>query len=128
MQHDPQVTWRNIDPTDAERELVDDKISQLDSFSDQLLRCRVMVETPHPHGRTGNLAHVRIDMTLPGRELVVRRDPPEHQAHEELHVAIRDAFNAARRQLVDHTAKVRDQIRREGAATKREGAPEPPLG
>jgi cold shock CspA family protein len=42
---------------------------------------------------------VRIDLTVPGQELVVSRDPAENQAHTDAYVAVRDAFDAAKRQL-----------------------------
>ena len=54
----------------------------------------MLVEVPHRHQHKGVLYNVRIDMTAPGGELVVKREPAE-----DLYVAIRDAFDAARRQL-----------------------------
>jgi cold shock CspA family protein len=55
--------------------------------------------------------HVRIDLTVPGDELVVSRDPGKDQAHEDVYVAIRDAFDAARRQLEDHARQQRLQVK-----------------
>jgi hypothetical protein len=47
--------------------------------------------------RQGTIYHVRVDLTAPGGEVVVNREPGEDHTHEDLHVAIRDAFDAARR-------------------------------
>jgi cold shock CspA family protein len=71
----------------------------------------VAVETPHRHHHRGNLFHVRIDITVPGRELVVGRSPAAHHAHEDVYVAIRDAFRAAARQLEDHARLVRGEVK-----------------
>ena len=112
VEHDLQITWRNIEPDEQLETLVRDRAAQLERYFDRLLRCRVMVEMPHRHGQEGNLVHVRIDMTVPGREIVVGRHPDAHQQHENAKVAIRDAFKAARRQLQDHARKIRGDVKR----------------
>lgn len=62
-----------------------------------------MVEAPHQHHRQGNIYHVRINLTLPGEELVIDR-ASQNQSHENLYVAIRDAFAVAQRQLKNYAA------------------------
>ena len=49
-----------------------------------------------------NLYHVRVDLALPGHQIVAGREPALHRAHEDVYVAIRDAFDAVRRRLEDH--------------------------
>jgi cold shock CspA family protein len=75
------------------------------------MSCRVVVEAQHQHHHKGNLYHVRVDITVPGHELVVSRDPKDHQAHQDVYVAIRDAFDAARRQLEDYARKLRGDVK-----------------
>jgi hypothetical protein len=53
---------------------------KLDKFYDRIMRCDVVVEAHHKHHHKGNLYHVRIDLTVPGSELVVNREPDEHHA------------------------------------------------
>lgn len=79
-----------------------ERIAALESFSDRITSCRVVVEPSSGRHRVGNPYHVRIDVVVPGREIVVRRDPPQDRSREDVHVAIRDAFDAARRQIEDH--------------------------
>ena len=55
------------------------------------------VEGPHKHHHQGNLYAVRIDLRYAGGEVVASRDPSAHHAHEDVHVAVRDALKAARR-------------------------------
>ena len=59
----------------------------------------------------GGVYHVRVDLTVPGREIVVSRDPAENHAHEDVYVAIRDAFDATRRQLEDHVREIRADVK-----------------
>jgi cold shock CspA family protein len=74
------------------------------------LRCHVVVEAPHRRHRTGRRYHVRVRLTVPGEELVVSRDPGRDEPHEDVYVAIRDSFHAARRRLEDY---VRRNLRRD---------------
>jgi hypothetical protein len=61
--------------------------------------------------RQGTIYHVRVDLTAPGGEVVVNREPGEDHTHEDLHVAIRDAFDAARRRLQDRMRRLDRQTK-----------------
>ena len=79
------------------------------------MSCRVAVEAPHKHHHKGKLYHVRINITVPDKELVVSREPDQHHAHEDVYVAIRDAFDAMRRQLEDYARRRRGKVKRHEA-------------
>ena len=64
----------------------------------------MVVESPHKHQHKGNTYHVRIELSVPGDEIVVTRDP-QSAAHEDLSIALRDAFTAAQRQLQAYVEK-----------------------
>ena len=121
-----QIKFHNVPPSQAIEDNIREKASKLDSFYDRIISCRVMLEAPHRHHRKGKAYEVRIDITVPGGELVINRAPkrlkaaksglaelPEtrlieshkpgkHSAHADVYVAIRDAFNAAGRKLQDY--------------------------
>ncbi len=101
-----QITARNVSPSEAVKEAIFERAASLEQFSDRIMGCRVMVEAPHRHHHQGVQYNVRIDLTVPGAELVVK-----HQAHEDIYVAIRDAFNAARRQLEEYERRVRGVVK-----------------
>jgi len=90
------MTFRNMPPSQAVEAQVRDRAAKLDLFYDKIMACRVVVEAPHRRHHKGKLYHVRIDMTVPGGELVVKREPSRHAAHEDPYVAIRDALAIAR--------------------------------
>jgi ribosomal subunit interface protein len=106
MQLPLQITFRNMEQSDDIEAQIRQRAKQLDQFSDHIMSCRVVVEAAHRHQHKGRIYHVRVDLKVPGEEIVVKRDPAEHHAHEDIHVAIRDAFDAARRQLEDHVRRV----------------------
>lgn len=101
MQQPLQITFRDIPHSDAVEANIREHAEKLDQFYNSIMSCRVMVEAPHGHHHQGTLYHVRIDLTVPGKELIANRAPSEHHAHEDVYVSIRDAFDAARRQLQD---------------------------
>ena len=107
MQTPPQITFRGIDSSPAIREDVHAKLTKLETFYDRITSCRVLIEASHRRHNKGNLYHVRIDLRVPGNELVVKRDPAQHAEHEDVFIAIRDAFNEAKRQLQDHIQRQR---------------------
>ena len=135
-----QITFRNMPPSQAIEDNIREKVSKLEYFYDRIMSCRVIVEAPHRHHRKGKAYEVRIDLTVPGGELVINRapkrlkaaesrlpepearlieshEPTKHAAHADVYVAIRDAFNAAGRKLQDHAR------RRSGAVKLHESPP-----
>lgn len=109
MKQDLQITFKDMPSSTAVEARIREHAAELDRFHDAIIRCRVVVERPHRHARQGNLYAVHIVLTIPGHELVVGREPTQHHAHEDVYVAIRDAFEAAKRQLQDHVGRDRRQ-------------------
>lgn len=111
MQIPLQFTLRDMPSSPAVEAAVREKAEKLELFFDRITSCRVLIEAAHRHRHKGNLYHVRIDITVPGNEIVVKRDPAEHAEHEDIYVAIRDAFDAARRQLQTFSARRRGEVK-----------------
>ena len=106
MQLPLQVTLRDISPSEAIEAYIRERAAKLEQFYDRIMSCRVVVEAPVRHHRKGGPYKVRIDLTVPGDELVVDR-----QVDEDLYVAIRDAFHAARRKLEDYARRQRGAVK-----------------
>jgi len=106
-----QITFRDVPRSAALEADIREKAAKLDQFYEKVMACRVVVERPHGHHHKGELFHVRIDMTVPDNEIVINRGPDQHQAHEDPYVAVRDAFDAARRQLQDYARKQRGDVK-----------------
>jgi cold shock CspA family protein/ribosome-associated translation inhibitor RaiA len=97
MESPVQITTHDFPlPKDIATE-IREKAAHLETYYKGIVRCHVVVEAPVGHHRRGGPYNVRIDLTVPGSELVVNR-----QDNEELRVAVRDAFDAMRRRLEDH--------------------------
>lgn len=112
MKLQPQITARNLELSEFIKEDIKERAEKLDKFYDRIMHCRVVVEVPHQHMHEGISYNVRIDITVPGSELVIKREP-----NIDLDVAIRDAFDAARRKLEDFSRKKRGDVKRHEEAT-----------
>jgi thioredoxin reductase len=108
----PQITYRDVRQTEALDRSIRSSIKRLERYHPNILGCRIAVEAPHRHQRKGRHYRVRIDLTVPGKELVVGHHPQLSPAHEDLSVALRDAFRAARRELQDHAGTRRGDATR----------------
>jgi ribosome-associated translation inhibitor RaiA/cold shock CspA family protein len=106
-----QVAFRNMEPSAAVETKIQERAGQLEWFYPHIMSCRVVVEAHHKHHHQGNLYHVRIDLKVPDTEIVASRDPGEHHAHEDVFVAVRDAFDAVRRQLEDYARRHRGEVK-----------------
>ena len=106
-----QLKFRNMDPSPAIEAAVQKHVDKLKLFNGDIISCRVAIESPHKHQYKGKLYHVVVDVRLPGKEIVVSRAPDDQQAHEDVYVAIRDAFDAARRQIQDYARMRRAKVK-----------------
>lgn len=106
-----QIAFRNMQASDAVEARIRARAAALERFADDLVSCRVAVELQARHRHQGNLFRVRIDLKVPGRELVAGGGHDIDHAHEDVYVAIRDAFDAARRQLEDHARRRRGDVK-----------------
>ena len=111
MQLPLQVVFRNMEPSAAVETKIRERAEQLEHLYSPIMSCRVAVEAHHKHHHQGNLYHVRIDLKVPNAEIVASRDPGEHHAHEDVFVAVRDAFDAVRRRLEDYARHRRGDVK-----------------
>jgi ribosomal subunit interface protein len=102
-----EITSRNIELTEEIKDLIHDKAGKLDSIYDDIIRCRVVVEIPHRSQQSGEQYNARIDITVPGGEVVVKREP-----NDDLYAAIVDSFDVAERRLKEYAEKQRGDVKR----------------
>ncbi|HYA21018.1 MAG TPA: HPF/RaiA family ribosome-associated protein [Burkholderiales bacterium] len=96
MQVPLQITFRNFPRSDAVEARIREKVAKLEEFYSRITSCRVVVEQRDRHHHQGKQFTVRLDIRVPGHELAIDRDH-----HEDIYVAVRDAFDAAARKLED---------------------------
>lgn len=93
------VIFHSMEPSEAVRQRGEALLQRLARLSPGIMRGKMVIEGRHRHHHQGNLYHVTIRLHLPGLDVEVTHDPELNHAHEDVYVAMRDAFRAARRQL-----------------------------
>jgi len=117
MRFPVQITWRDMAPSTAVGAKIREEAAKLEEFYDRITSCRVTVEIPRRYRSGEYQFHIRIDLTVPGAEIVANHEPTLHSSlrrtegeehakgqelsalHKDVYVAIRDAFKTARRKL-----------------------------
>jgi ribosomal subunit interface protein len=112
MQVPLDIQFRNMSASEAVDAAVRRRVAKLEHLAGQLISCRVTIEAPHRHHRQGNLFSVSVDLHQSGRETLANRTPQSSREHEDVYVALRDAFNAAKRQVIKHLRTQRGDVKR----------------
>ena len=94
-----QITFRDMDHSDALEAYVRQRVSKLETLSARITGCHVAVESPHRHKQSGRQYRVRVDLTVPGGELVVSNAQGDDVANQDAYAAIDEAFDEAKRRL-----------------------------
>lgn len=102
-----QINLRGIPQSPALESSIQKRAEKLERFFNRISSCRVTVESTQKHKRQGKLYTAHIDITVPGKELVVT-----HKKNEDVYLAIRDAFNAIAKQLENHARKQRRDVKK----------------
>ena len=129
MQLPPTITFRGIEPSAALEAEIRTRINKLETYYRSIVGCRVLVEFAQRHHETGNRYHVRIDLTVPGEEIVVAHEAGLHATAQDVdaekatkeaetdperkhaRVAVRQAFDIARRRLQDYGRRQRRTVK-----------------
>lgn len=106
-----QITFRGLPPSEPIEARVRERVDKLDSLYDRISRCHVLIDTPHAHHHKGHLYEIHITIRVPQHDIVVSHASEANHAHEDAYVAVRDAFDAATRQLEDYVRRRRDTLK-----------------
>jgi ribosomal subunit interface protein len=106
MQLPLQVSLHGIASSDALQNAIREKAEKLDRYYDHIVSCRVVLSLEGRHKRHGRQFTAHIDLKLPGGEIAVT-----HEHDEDLQAALREAFDAARRQLEDYSRQQRGDVK-----------------
>lgn len=106
MQQPVQITFKDLDQSDELTELIHEKTDKLQQFFENIISCHVVVEQTQKHKNQGKLNNVRINLGVPGKELIVTNNE-----NENVYIAVRDAFDNLRRQLEDHARKTHGEVK-----------------
>jgi hypothetical protein len=125
------ISFRNMGVSAVLEDEIRGRVAWLESFYPRIVGCRVVLEVPHRHRRRGRLLHVRIEVSLPGEDVIVnhaptldttersmpRKSDELDRSHKDVQVAIHEAFDVARRRLEDVARQQRGDVKTRTTAT-----------
>ena len=129
MQEELQITCRNFEADERIERRVREEFARLERYYPRILGGRVLLELAHRHHTVGNRFTIRIDIALPGEDIVVNHRPDLHGTMQDLEiertskqleleperrhliVAIDEAFETARRRLQDYAKRQRGDVK-----------------
>jgi ribosomal subunit interface protein len=111
MQVPLQITFRSMPVSDAVETRIRERADALGKFFPDIVACKVVVESTARSHQKGKLYYLLVDVTVPGKVLVTKRHPAEKHAHEDIYVAVRDAFDETRRQIEDYADKLKGLVK-----------------
>ncbi len=106
------ITFRHMESSAALETRIHELAGHLGVFSDRIQACRVVVDSPHRHHHQGKVYAVKVQLELPGEDVVVDMERPQRDNHEDVYVVLRDAFDAAKRQLQQRMSSLRGDAKR----------------
>lgn len=92
-----EISFRDMDHSDAIEHQIRTKASKLTEKYDEITGIRAVVGLPHNHSHKGKIAHVSLEIALPGDLVAITNDSHDKHEHEDMYVALRDAFDKAQR-------------------------------
>ncbi|TQV73427.1 ribosome-associated translation inhibitor RaiA [Exilibacterium tricleocarpae] len=101
MQPAADVVYRDLDASQALNDIISKKLEKLSRFSHHIQRSRVVLDSPHKHKHKGKRYRASIELDLKGAPVTVSQDDTS------IHIAVREAFNAAERKLKEMAARRR---------------------
>lgn len=105
-----QIVFRNMERIEKVEELINERASKLDKVFDRIVSTRFVVEVPHKSHKQGNDVEVTIDISVPGKNIVVSRTAKGNNGKAgDVHAAFKEAFETAKRQLEDYASKRRGE-------------------
>lgn len=109
MKVPPEITYRDVEKTDAVQTLVEEKLAKLERMCDYINGCHIAIEKTNDRPRSGSPYRVRIDLTIPpNHELVADCHPSEENQYVKLDAVIRDAFSKMETQIRKLTKQQRE--------------------
>ena len=114
MQVPLQIKFRHMEPSVIIEARVRERCHKIQRFAEYVTSCRVTIVAKHGQQSKGGLYRVIIDIKLPGEEIVTSHHPDQNHIHENVNIAIQDAFDMAQHQLEAYAKRRRDYIKMQG--------------
>lgn len=107
MESELGITFRGMERSATLEQCVREKAAGLEKFFQPIISCHVVIERSNHRHHQGNIFEITILVGIPGNDVIVSHEPGTDHRHEDVYVALHDAFDKARRRLQDQVRRLR---------------------
>ena len=112
MQMPVEISLHHCESSAELRSEIEKQVKRLERFSDRITSCHVAVTGPQTRHRHGDLFKIDLRIAMPEhRDVIVDKTHGDAPERQHVLVAIREAFDAAVRQVEDVERRMRGQIK-----------------
>lgn len=112
MQVPVEIAFQHCEPSKEIRSEIARQVKRLEKFSHRITSCHVVIAGPQTRHREGDLFKIDVRIAMPERkDVIVGRTHGDAPEHEHALVAIRDAFDAAVRQIESDARDMSGQVK-----------------
>lgn len=108
---DLKVQYLDFTESEAVTAAVEAHAEALEKSFRRVMSCHVVISRPHRKLHQGGIYHIKIRLHVPGSQIIIDKEPGLNHAHEDVYIAIRDAFLAARRRVEEFSRIKSGQIK-----------------
>ena len=110
MTYPLQITFRHMPPSRFFENRIHELARRFEKFSTRISHCHVVIERPHATV-SGEAFDVSISLNVPNCVIVVKRAHAADPRHKDAYIALRDAFNTAKRRLQEYERMSRGEVK-----------------
>jgi cold shock CspA family protein len=108
-----EIVFRNMRPSKEIEAEIRMRVAKLEKIFQKVVSCRVAIELPNKREKTDDIPNVSVELHVPGKTLVVRREHHAKERHQKPNVttALHDAFEAAALKLKDYKERLQRDVK-----------------
>lgn len=117
MQKPLQLSFKNIEGSEAVKSIVRDRVDRLDRLYPKLIGCRVVIEAPHrsAQGARPPLG-ISVEAEIPGKPMIVVKDMEERHSPRDHAAVVNRSFDVVERKLDEAARIIQGEVKAHEAA------------
>lgn len=102
MRQSLRITFRGMESSPTMEERIREHADRLNDLFDGIVGCHVVIDQQTHKHRHGNPFAARVDLHVPGRQIIAHSEHVESANSKSAYEALTDAFDRAERQLLTY--------------------------
>lgn len=113
-----EVTFRDMEPSEALRAAIVERAQRLERFAEDILSCDVTVEHDTAHRHQGNPFKIHARVSMRGKQINVSGSSKNKARSENAYTMVADTFDVLRRRVEDYVRVRRGDVKHSSTNSK----------